>query len=137
MRTKVMERRNWWTMALIALAAVMALVMVFSVQSASADNGSFDITVRHGINGRSLGLEKDLPVNVYVNGALTIPDFMFGESISTSLEAGTYTITVTLADGTPLPSMDLGPVDISAGADVDIKAKLSANKTPILKVKVK
>ena len=100
-------------------------------------DGTFDVKVRHSIDGRSLGLNKALPVNVYINGALAIPDFRFGESVSTSLRAGNYTITVTLADGTPLPSMNLGPVDLPADADVTINAKLTADKTPILFAQVK
>jgi hypothetical protein len=100
-------------------------------------DGTFDVKVRHSIDGRSLGLKKSLPVNVYINGALAIPDFRFGDSISTSMRAGTYTITVTLADGTPLPSMTLGPVDLPADADVTINAKLTADKTPILFAQVK
>jgi len=100
-------------------------------------DGTFDVKVRHSIDGRSLGLNKALPVNVYINGALAIPDFRFGESVSTSMRAGTYTITVTLADGTPLPSMNLGPVDLPADVDVTINAKLTADKTPILFAQVK
>jgi len=100
-------------------------------------DGTFDVKVRHSIDGRSLGLKKALPVNVYINGALAIPDFRFGDSVSTSLRAGTYTIAVTLADGTPLPSMNLGPVDLPADADVTINAKLTADKTPILFAQVK
>lgn len=100
-------------------------------------DGTFDVTVRHSINGRSLGLPKALPVNVYINGALAIPSFEFGDKIQTSLRGGTYTITVTLVDGTPLPSMTLSNVEIPAGADVIINAKLSADKTPILFAKVK
>jgi len=100
-------------------------------------DGTFDVKVRHSIDGRSLGLKKALPVNVYINGALAIPDFRFGDSVSTSLQAGTYTIAVTLADGTPLPSMNLGPVDLPADADVTINAKLTADKTPILFAQVK
>jgi hypothetical protein len=100
-------------------------------------DGTFDVKVRHSIDGRSLGLKKALPVNVYINGALAIPDFRFGDSVSTSLRAGTYTIAVTLADGTPLPSMNLGPVDLPADADVIINAKLTADKTPILFAQVK
>ena len=42
------------------------------------NDGTFDVTVRHSINGRSLGLPKALPVNVYINGALAIPGFEFG-----------------------------------------------------------
>jgi hypothetical protein len=100
-------------------------------------DGTFDVKVRHSIDGRSLGLKKALPVNVYINGALAIPDFRFGDSVETSLRAGTYTISVTLADGTPLPSMNLGPVDLPADADVTINAKLTADKTPILFAQVK
>jgi hypothetical protein len=95
-------------------------------------DGTFDVKVRHSIDGRSLGLNKALPVNVYINGALAIPAFEFGDVVTTSLRAGTYTINVTLLDGTALSSMDLGPVDLPADADVIINAKLTADKTPIL-----
>ena len=135
MKTQVMERRNWWAIALVAIAASLALVMVLGVQSASADEGTFDLTVRHGINGRSLGLDKDLPVDVYVNGGKAFT-FSFKDIVSTSLPAGEYTIMVKIA-GTNTTVMSLGPTDIPAGVDVDIKAKLSANKIPTLKVKVK
>ena len=97
-----------------------------------ASDGTFDVKVRHSIDGRRLGLSKALPVNVYINGALAIPGFEYGDSITTKLRAGTYTITVALTDGTPLPSMTLGPVDLSADADVIINAKLTSDKTPIL-----
>ena len=100
-------------------------------------DGKFDVTVRHSVNGTSLGLPKALPVNVYINGSMAISGFEFGDKIETSLRAGTYTITVTLADGTPLPSMTLGPVEIEAGADLIINAKLTADKTPILFARVK
>jgi hypothetical protein len=100
-------------------------------------DGEFDVKVRHSIDGRSLGLKKTLPVNVYINGALAIPDFRFGDSVETSLRGGTYTIAVTLADGTPLPTMNLGPVDIPADADVTINAKLTGDETPVLFVTVK
>jgi hypothetical protein len=91
--------------------------------------------VRHLINGNDLGLDKALPVDVYVNGAKAISNFTFGEKVETSLPAGWYTITVFLTDGTPLPSMTVGPVEIPAGADVAIKARLDANDTPYLAVK--
>lgn len=100
-------------------------------------DGRFDVTVRHSVNGASLGLPQALPVNVYINGNLAISGFEYGDKIETSLRAGSYTITVTLADGTPLPSMTLGPVDIEAGADLVINAKLTADKTPILIARVK
>lgn len=135
MKTQVLERTNWWAIALVAVAAALALVMVFGVQSASANNDQFDLTVKHGINGTSLGLDKELPVDVYVNEQYAFT-FSFKDSVSTSLPAGNYFIEVKLA-GTDTTVMSLGPTDIPAEVDVDIKAKLSANKTPALKVKVK
>ena len=134
MKTQVMERNNIWPVAAVVIAAIMAFVLVFSVQPASA-NDNFDITVKHGINGRSLGLDKDLPVDVYVNNAKAFT-FSFKDIVSTTLPAGNYKIMVKLA-GTETVVMSLGPVDIPAGADVSIRAKLSADKTPILKVQVK
>jgi len=100
-------------------------------------DGTFDVTVRHSVNGAKLGLPQALPVNVYINGSLAISGFEYGDKVETSLRAGSYTITVTLADGTPLPSMTLGPVDIEAGADLIINAKLTGDKTPILFARVK
>ena len=52
----------------------------------------------------------------------------------TSLPAGSYMIYVTLMDGTPLPSMDVGPVMIPADVDVSIKALLDYEDTPYLNV---
>lgn len=135
MRTQVLERTNWWAIALIAVAAALTFSLVFSALPASAEEEHFDLDVRHGINGTSLGLEKDLPVDVYVNDVKAFT-FSFKDSVSTSLPAGNYFIEVKLA-GTETTVMSLGPTDIPANVDVDIKAKLSANKTPALKVKVK
>lgn len=134
MKTLAINRTSIWLIAAVGLAAVLSIVLLFNVQTASA-NDSFDITVKHGINGTSLGLDKDLPVDVYVNGDKAFT-FSFKDIVSTSLPAGEYTIMVKLA-GTETVVMSLGPVDIPAGADVGIRAKLSAEKTPTLKVQVK
>lgn len=135
MRIQVLERKNWMAMVLVALAVVMALIMVVSVQPATASEGKFDLTVKHGINGRSLGLDKDLPVDVYVNGDKAFT-FGFKDIKNLQLDAGTYAIMVKLA-GTDTTVMSLEPTDIPEGVDVNIRAKLSAEKTPILKVMVK
>jgi hypothetical protein len=124
------------TILTLSLTAALLLVSAFFVPAASAQGGSFNLMVEHTINGKDLGLDKELPVNVYLNGNLAIPDFRFGESISTSLPAGTYQVNVTLPNGTPLPSMDLGPVTIPAGVDVMIKAVLDSDGTPILRAMV-
>lgn len=134
MKTQAINRTSIWLIAAVGLAAVLSIVLLFNVQTASA-NDSFDISVKHGINGTSLGLDKDLPVDVYVNGDKAFT-FSFKDIVSTSLPAGEYTIMVKLA-GTETVVMSLGPVEIPAGADVGIRAKLSAEKTPTLKVQVK
>jgi hypothetical protein len=134
MKTQTLERKNIWLVSAVLIAALMAVVLVFNVQTASA-NDTFDITVKHGINGTSLGLDKDLPVDVYINGGYAFT-FSFKDIVSTSLPAGEYNIMVKLA-GTDTVVMSLGPVDIPAGADVGIRAKLSADKTPTLKAQVK
>ena len=128
---KLLTPKTW---TIVGLLAAVLFVTAFSVPQADASSGEFNLDVAHLINGKDLDLDKELPVDVYVNGQLTIPTFTFGESISTSLPAGWYTITVYLTDGTPLPSMTVGPVQIPAGVDVSIKARLD-NETPVLKVK--
>ena len=123
------------TILTLSLTAALLLVSAFFAPQACAQGNNFNLMVEHGINGKDLDLDKALPVNVYINGALAIADFQFGESISTELPAGTYEVKVTLLDGTPLPSMDLGPVTIPAGVDVMIKAALNGSDTPVLQVK--
>ncbi len=120
------------------LTVVFAIAMAFNATPAQANgDGTFDLTVKHNINGISLGLglDKELPVDVYVNGGYTFT-FTFGETFEAALPAGNYYIEVKLA-GTDITVMTLGPVDIPAGVDVMIKAQLSANKTPALKAKIK
>jgi hypothetical protein len=131
--------RLWIVAVLIGLVLPLTLI----APTASADShDQFYLSLYHGINGRSLGLDKDLPVDVYVNtmpgaGDPYLEDFTFKTRIKgIPLPAGTYTFYVTLADQTT-PIMTFGPAPIDAGADVFVHAKLSGGKTPILKVKVR
>ena len=88
-------------------------------------------------DGRSLGLDKELPVDVYVNGGLAIPGLEFKDKIETQLSGDIpYTFMVKLA-GTDTTIMTLEAGTIPAGADVSVHAKLSAGKTPELKAMVK
>ena len=124
------------------LAAVMLFALAFAVAPAKAADGNWNVNVVHNINGRSLGLSKDLPVNitVYKDGAplAYVNDFTFKERFATALPAGEYTIEVFSTElGTIVPSMTLGPVMIPEGADLLIRAQLSADKTPVLVVKAK
>ena len=117
------------------ILSVFAIAVAFSSTSAQAQEETFDITVKHNINGVALGTDKDLPVDVYVNGGLAFT-FVFGETVETALPAGNYEFVVKLA-GTDTEGMSFGPADIPADVDVSLKAQLSGGKTPVLKVKVK
>ena len=133
MNSLKMSAHQWLILAVL-FGLVMSLTLV--VPTASADSHAFDISIYHGINGRSLGLDKELPVDVYVNGQLAIPGLEFKDKIETQLPAGEYTFMVKLA-GTDTTVMSFGPAEVPAGADVSVHAKLSAEKTPTLKVMVK
>lgn len=119
------------------LAVVM--VMVLAVSAVSADShDTFDVSIYHGINGRSLGASKAFPVDIWVNDVEVFSDVEFGKRLEASLPAGTYTIEVFSDDlGAFVDSMKIESAKIPAGVDVDIHAKFSAEKTPILKVKIK
>jgi hypothetical protein len=126
---------KFFKLSLLVTVLAVAFAFGFSATPAQAGSDTFDIFVKHNINGRSLGLEKALPVDVYVNGGKAFT-FSFGESFSASLPAGNYFIEVKLA-GTDATVMTLGPADIPAGADVTIRATLSGGKTPVLKANIK
>ena len=126
---------KFFKLSLLVTVLAFAFTFAFSATPAQASGDTFDIFVKHNINGRSLGLEKALPVDVYLNGDYAFT-FSFGESVSTSLPADIYFIEVKLA-GTNTTVMTLGPADIPAGADVTIRATLSGGKTPVLKAKIK
>lgn len=119
---------------LFSLVFALVIGLGFSAAPAFA-NSNFDLAVKHNINGQSLGLDKDLPVDVYVNGGYVFT-FSFGDEIETQLPANTYSIDVKLA-GTNVTVMSLGPVDIPAGVDVTIRATLGADKTPTLRATIK
>lgn len=121
----------------LLLASAMVLVLAVSAVSADSHN-TFDISIYHGINGRSLGASKAFPVDIWVNGTEAFSDVEFGDRLETALPAGTYTIEIFSDDlGVFVDSMKVDSAEISAGVDVDVHAKFGAEKTPILKVKVK
>jgi hypothetical protein len=125
------------------LLSVLALTLVFSFtgQAVLAATGTFDVSVAHNINGRSLGLSKDLPVDITIEKdgefLATIPNFKFGDRFSASLPAGEYLITVESLEVGPLPSMTVGPVEIPEGVSLFLNARLSGGKTPIVDVVVR
>lgn len=66
-------------------ASILAIAFVFAFSSslvqANDYSETFNLDVFHNINGRSLGLERDLPVDVYVNGNPAFT-FSFRDSVS-------------------------------------------------------
>ena len=120
-----------------ALLAVVALLAVAAIAPAAvaADEGNFDLTVKHRINGNPLGLERQLPVDVYVDGGLAIEDLMLSDKVKTQLPAGDYFIEVKLAN-TETVVLDLQTGEVPEGANVEIIAKRFGQDIG-LKVKVK
>jgi hypothetical protein len=122
-----------------ALVAVMAAGFAFAPAARAAD-GTFNISVYHGINGTALGLSKELPViaSVYKDGELmaNLP-LSFKDRFSGALPEGTYTIMVTAVGVGPVPSMTVGPVFLPADAEVRLHARLGAGGTPIISARVK
>ena len=125
----------------ITLIAILAAAFAFAAPRALASDGTFNVSVYHGINGKALGLSKELPVEAYIyrNGELlaTVP-LEFKDRITTNLPAGTYMIKVFSTElGAFVPSMQVGPVDLPEGIEVRLNAKLGAGGTPDLVARVK
>lgn len=123
-----------------ALVALLAGAFAFVAPNAKAADGTFNISVYHGINGRSLGLDKELPViaTVYKDGQrLAAIPLEFKDRFTADLPAGTYEIMVEAVGVGPIPSMTIGPVTIPADVDVRIQAQISGAETPVLKARVK
>jgi hypothetical protein len=87
------------------------------------------VTAVHGISGTALGLPATLPVDVYVEGGLAIPNFTFRQIVGPiQLPAGDYTIDVYLAgqgpgSGSPVLTLDAALAD---GDDVHVVAHFTA-----------
>ena len=127
-------------LVVFTLVALLAGVFAFAAPKAKAADGTFNVSVYHGINGTALGLPKELPVvaSVIKDGVViaNIP-LEFKDRFTADLPAGNYLITVEAPGVGPLPSMTVGPIDIPADVEVRLQAQLSAGKTPILNARVK
>jgi hypothetical protein len=125
---------------LIAIIAVFMMLATIAPAAFAAENNKshecdeFYLLAAHGINGRRLGLDQELPVDVYVNGNFAFT-FEFKDTVNAKLPAGEYTITVNLA-GTDTQVMSLGPVDIDGCVKVRVVAKL-VDGTPTLLAKIR
>ena len=125
----------------LVLVAVLAGAFAIAAPRALASDGTFNVSVYHGINGRALGLSKELPVIAYVykdNDVFAMIPLEFKDRFTTDLPAGNYTIKVFSTElGAFVDSMQVGPVELPEGIRLGLQAKLSAGGTPDLLVRVK
>lgn len=97
----------------IAAGAVAALGMIAPATADTA--GDAVLSVLHGI--------PDTPVDVYVNGELTLDDFQPGDLAGPlDLPAGDYEVALTAPDATDDSSPVLGPVTLTLDADTNYTA---------------
>jgi hypothetical protein len=93
---------------------------------------SSDVYVVHGIPG------LPTPVDVYVNGTLTLDEFTFGTVAGPlDLPAGNYSIQVFTANGVPgtdTPAIDVPSAAVPANKSVSLVAQLDAAGDPTLGV---
>jgi hypothetical protein len=119
---------------------VLGLVAIGAVLFGATSSTSFaaDVNVVHGIDGRDLGLEQSLPVDIAVDGACALKGVTFKQSAKVSLPPATYTITVHIADGScSQPAVISKEVTIPDKVDARVfsaVASLSKSGTPQLAV---
>lgn len=105
-------------------AAGFALALTGAVP-AMADGHEAQLSVLHGI--------PDTPVDVYVNGDLTLDDFQPGDLAGPlALPAGTYSVAITAPDAADASAPILGPIDLplAAGMNYTAVAHLDAAGDP-------
>lgn len=114
----------------ILVWALSAFLSTSSLASAATVN------VVHGIDGRDLGAEQALPVDIAVNGKCALKGVKFKESTIVELAPAAYTITVHLADGScSKPAVITKQVTIPENVRVfSAVASLSGNGTPQLAI---
>ncbi|MCC9145671.1 MULTISPECIES: DUF4397 domain-containing protein [unclassified Arthrobacter] len=96
-----------------------------AVPASAADTDMAKLSVLHGV--------PDTPVDVYVNGTLTLDDFMPGELAGPlDLPGGNYQLAITAADATDASAPIIGPVsaDLAAGGNYTATANLDASGSP-------
>ncbi|WP_111767970.1 DUF4397 domain-containing protein [Nakamurella deserti] len=113
---------------LAAVTAVSALALTTAVFGATAASAAetAEVYVVHGI--------PDLPVDVYVNGALTLDDFA-PETVAGPLDlpAGSYDVAVTAADAADASAPLLtAKADLVAGTSVSLVAHLKEDGSPTI-----
>ncbi|WP_309615752.1 DUF4397 domain-containing protein [Salinibacterium sp.] len=111
---------------IVAGAAIGVLAVVGMAMPAHAISpANADLSVLHGV--------PDLPVDVYVNGKLTLNDFKPGDLAGPlDLPAGKYTVAITAADAVDDKKPVIGPIDLTLAANTSYTAvaHLKADGTP-------
>lgn len=108
------------TLAGIAAGAVIVLGMGVPAGAAAADSAS--LSVLHGI--------PDTPVDVWVNGELTLDDFQPGDLAGPlDLPAGDYEVALTAPDAADASSPVLGPVTVTLSAATSYTAVAHLSET--------
>jgi hypothetical protein len=109
---------------LALMVAVLALALAAAVPAFAA-GGNGTVTVIHGVPG--------LVVDVYVNGALALPNFEpYTVTDPISLPESNYNIIIVPAGGDPANPAISGSVFLPAGANASIIAHLTAAGAPTL-----
>ncbi len=109
----------------LAIGIIAAVGLALPAGAATASTAK--LSVLHGI--------PDTPVDVWVNGALTLDDFAPGDLAGPlDLAAGAYEVVITAPDATDTSSPILGPatVTLAAGGNYTAVAHLDAAGTPAL-----
>ncbi|ROQ02069.1 uncharacterized protein DUF4397 [Rathayibacter sp. PhB93] len=108
-----------------ACLGTLAVAGLAAAPASAADADSADLYVLHAV--------PDTPVDVYVNGALTLDDFTPGSLAGPlDLPTGTYTVAITAADAADASAPVIGPVDLAleAGKSYTVAAHLKPDNTP-------
>lgn len=112
----------------LAATAALGLALAGSAAPAFADqheDSAAHLSVLHAV--------PDLPVDVYVDGELTLDDFMPGDLAGPlELPAGDYEVAITAADAADDSELVLGPVSVSLeeGMNYTAAAHLDAEGAP-------
>ena len=117
--------------AAAGLAVGLIAALGFAAPASASTSASAQLSVLHGI--------PDTPVDVYVNGELTIDDFQPGKLAGPlPLPAGDYEVALTTPDAADASSPILGPatLTLAAGGNYTAVAYLSAAATPAPSLKL-
>lgn len=98
-----------------AAAGSVLLVGAFAAPASAISSSSADLYVLHAV--------PDTPVDVYVNGELTLDDFAPSDLAGPlDLPADTYTVAITAADAADDSEPVIGPIDLALEASTSYTA---------------